>query len=60
MKKQNELTSYIKKEFINHNKKNKYYILIDNLNSYINKTLNYSDALCEKTKISQSELTIYG
>lgn len=35
IKKQNKLTGYIKKEFVNHSKKNKYYILISDLNSYI-------------------------
>uniref|UniRef100_U9T9H3 DNase I-like protein n=1 Tax=Rhizophagus irregularis (strain DAOM 181602 / DAOM 197198 / MUCL 43194) TaxID=747089 RepID=U9T9H3_RHIID len=41
-KKQNELTNYIKKEFTNHSKKNRYYVLIGDLNSYMDKTLDYS------------------
>ncbi|PKY35595.1 hypothetical protein RhiirB3_456626 [Rhizophagus irregularis] len=41
-KKQNELINYIKKESTNHSKKNRYYILIGNLNSYMDKTLDYS------------------
>jgi exonuclease III len=40
--KQNELTSHIKNEFMNHSKKNRYYILIGNLNSYIDKSMDYS------------------
>jgi exonuclease III len=39
---QSELTSYIKKEFTNHSKKNRYYILIGDLNSYLDRTLDYS------------------
>ncbi|GES94273.1 exodeoxyribonuclease III [Rhizophagus clarus] len=40
--KQNELTSHIKNEFTNHSKKNRYYVLIGDLNSYINKSMDYS------------------
>jgi hypothetical protein len=42
MKKQNELTNYIKKEFSNHSKKNRYYILIGDFNSYMDKAIDYS------------------
>ncbi|PKC07395.1 hypothetical protein RhiirA5_399882 [Rhizophagus irregularis] len=38
----NELTNHIKNEFINHSKKNRYYILIGDLNTYIDKSLDYS------------------
>lgn len=40
--KQNELTSHIKNKFINYSKKNRYYVLIGDLNSYIDKSMDYS------------------
>lgn len=43
-KKQNKLTSYIKKEFTNYSKQNRYYILIGNFNSYMDKVLDYKDS----------------
>ncbi|CAB4403292.1 unnamed protein product [Rhizophagus irregularis] len=41
-KKQTELTNHIKNEFTNHSKKNRYYVLIGDLNSYIDKSMDYS------------------
>lgn len=49
--KQNKLTNHIKNEFMNHSKKNRYYVLIGDLNSYFDKLMDYSgpSKLAKKT-----------
>jgi exonuclease III len=50
--KQKELTNHIKNEFMNHSKKNRYYVLIGDLNSYFDKSMDYSGPSKLAKKIS--------